>query len=89
MGEPIDLDSIRQHVPKLSKYEMNGRQIRNVIKTARELALYEKSPIDIQYLERVIRVNQRFVQYMDDIEEGAEIEDGLRRETMAREKYDR
>ena len=89
VGEPMDVTSIRESVPTLSKKDMNGRQIRNVIKTARQLARFEKCPLNLEHLKRVIKVSQQFVEYMDEIEEGAEIEDGNKRETTAREKYDR
>ena len=89
VGEPMESDAIRQNVPTLSKKDMNGRQIRNVIKTARQLARFEECPMTLEHLRRVIKVSQRFVDYMDEIEDGAEVTDGDKREINAREKSDR
>lgn len=85
----MEMATIRQSIPELSKKNMNGRQIRNVIKTARQLARFEKQVMTLEHLQRVIKVSQRFVEYMDEIEEGTEIRDGDKRELVAREKYDR
>ena len=75
VDEPMDIASIRESFSALAKKGMNGRQIRNVIKTARQLARFEECPMNLEHLNRVIKVSQRFVEYMymDEIEEGAEV----------------
>jgi SpoVK/Ycf46/Vps4 family AAA+-type ATPase len=64
---PIDLDSILPNCGNLAKHEINGRQIRNSITTARQLALYKKEPLSIKHLEDSIEVSQKFEKYLLDV----------------------
>jgi AAA+ superfamily predicted ATPase len=41
---------------KLASHDLNGRQIKNVVKTARLLAASEKQSLDINHVEAVLRV---------------------------------
>jgi hypothetical protein len=43
---------------KLASHDLNGRQIKNVVKTARLLAASEKQSLDINHVEAVLRVRQ-------------------------------
>lgn len=87
--EAIDVASIQGHTSVLAEKDMNGRQIRNAIKTARQLAQFEGRPMDLAHLERVINVSQRFDEYMNEIEDGVQTKEGGPRELMARESYNR
>lgn len=40
----------------LTKIEVNGRQIRNIIKTARLLSNQEKAPLAMRHIEMVLKV---------------------------------
>lgn len=81
-GEPTD-SSIRNHINTLAQIEMNGRQIRNSITTARQLALFRKTTMGFRELEDVIKVGREFDKYIE------ELNDGEDDETIARERNDR
>ena len=87
--EPMDIASIRKNVSDLSLKELNGREIRNVIKIARQLARFENTKMSFDHLQRVIQVSRRFSRYMDEIENYEEVKSGNVREKSARENKDR
>jgi AAA+ superfamily predicted ATPase len=67
----IDIDDIRDHVSELAnQFEMNGRQIRNVITTARQLAKHRKQIMNFSHLEHVINFSARFEKYLQDVKVG-------------------
>ena len=82
VGECTD-GSIRAHVKALAQIEMNGRQIRNSITTARQLALFRKRPMGFRELEDVIKVGSEFEKYISDLNDGEDDE------SIARERNDR
>ena len=47
-----------QDLETLAKIEVNGRQIRNIIKTARLLSKQEKAPLAMEHVEMVLKVKQ-------------------------------
>lgn len=49
---------------------MNGRQIRNAITTARQLAQYQSKKLCYQHLRHVINVAGRFDKYLKGVKEG-------------------
>jgi len=59
---------------------MNGRQIRNAISTARQLALFEKRKMGIKDLEHVIKVAQKFEKYLLEVKDNVEDDDWMREE---------
>lgn len=77
--EDVDTDNLRASVKKLAKYTLNGRQIRNAITTARQLALYEERTMNSEDLEKVIAVANRFDQYL------LKVNDGMSDNKLARE----
>jgi hypothetical protein len=60
---------------------MNGRQIRNVINTARQLARFKEEPLDFEHLKRVIKVSGKFDEYVRGVVDAKSDED------WARENY--
>ena len=66
----IDFDDLDKHLNDLAKHELNGRQIRNAITTARQLALYEEKNLDFDDLQQVIKVALKFDKYTTDMQEG-------------------
>ena len=72
LGEDVsvDLDDIHNHIDDLAEYEMNGRQIRNSITTARQLAKFKKRPMKFTHLERAIKVANKFDTYIAEVREG-------------------
>ncbi|KAK7999451.1 hypothetical protein PG990_012051 [Apiospora arundinis] len=54
----------RYYIDELAEYPMNGRQIRNTITTARQLAKFKKRPMSFGHLRHVIKVAGKFDQYL-------------------------
>lgn len=63
-ARPINFDDINKHLGDLAKLEMNGRQIRNAITTARQLARFKDESMSFRHLEHVIDIAQRFDKYL-------------------------
>jgi len=79
----VNFEELRRHVQDLAAYNMNGRQIRNAITTARQLALYKKQPMSFADLIHVIKVASKFDKYLLDMHSGIS-EDALAREYAIR-----
>ncbi|KAF4471595.1 AAA family ATPase [Fusarium albosuccineum] len=56
----IDFDDIERHVGDLAEHEMNGRQIRNAITTARQLAKFKGESMTYRHLTHVITTSMKF-----------------------------
>jgi hypothetical protein len=76
----LDLPDLRRNLSNLSKYELNGREIRNAISVARPLALSNGAQVDFKCLQKVIGVQQRFLRYLKDMNEGLDDEKVAREE---------
>ncbi|KAJ9151974.1 AAA family ATPase [Pleurostoma richardsiae] len=78
----IDYGDIERHIEELAKLKMNGRQIRNIITTGRQLAKYERVQMSFSHLKRVIKVSSKFDDYLKKVtgntDEEAAREDGRR-----------
>lgn len=70
LGDDIEISELRDSIPRLAKEEMNGRQIRNAITTARQYAEWKKERLAYKHLEYVIEVSGRFDKYLKDINGG-------------------
>lgn len=68
--ESVDLDDLESHVDELASYPMNGRQIRNSISTARQLAKYKKTRMKSDHLKRSITLADKFDKYLAEVREG-------------------
>ena len=66
----VDTASLWKHERELAKYELNGREIRNAVTTARQLAMYKKKRMDYGDVKHVIEVIGRFNRYLLKINEG-------------------
>jgi AAA+ superfamily predicted ATPase len=66
----IDIDDLISNLGNLSKFDLNGREIRNAITTARQLAMYKKKPMDYQCLEHAIKVSCKFNEYLKTVNAG-------------------
>lgn len=64
MNDDIDAVDITAHITELAQYEMNGRQIRNAVTTARQLALFKGKKMDYGHLKHVIKVSAKFDKYL-------------------------
>lgn len=79
----IDIDNLWSHRNDLSKFDMNGREIRNAVTTARQLAMYKGKPLDFISLRHVINVSSKFDKYLRNVNEGLD-DDELAREDRLR-----
>ena len=79
----IDYQEIRDYIDELASHELNGRQIRNIITTARQLANFRKKTLDYGLLQEVISVSGKFDEYFSKLNENQSDEqiarsDGIR-----------
>lgn len=63
---------------ELSKRTMNGRQIKNTVKTSQAIALSEKTPFSMEHVKRVLEVAEAFE---DDMRGGKGYRDAMRHYT--------
>ncbi|KAI0534775.1 hypothetical protein GGR58DRAFT_43234 [Xylaria digitata] len=66
----VDVDDLRDHLVELKEEEMNGRQIRNAITTARQYAKWKGETLTYAKLKDVIEVAGRFDKYLDKLHRG-------------------
>ena len=66
----IDFDDVESYVEELAEHDMNGRQIRNAITTARQLAQFKNKIMNYSHLRHVIRVAGKFDTYLKNVQEG-------------------
>lgn len=64
MGNEVDILGLRKKYMVLSLAPLNGRQIRNTIKTARQLALFKKEVMDFSHLQETIKISNEFEEYI-------------------------
>ncbi|THX24192.1 P-loop containing nucleoside triphosphate hydrolase protein [Aureobasidium pullulans] len=64
MESEVDTRGIRKMYTILSMAHLNERQIRNTIKTARQLALFKKEAMGYTHLQETIKISNEFEDYM-------------------------
>eukprot|EP00002_Diphylleia_rotans_P030842 TRINITY_DN6380_c0_g1_i1.p1 TRINITY_DN6380_c0_g1~~TRINITY_DN6380_c0_g1_i1.p1 ORF type:complete len:785 (-),score=169.87 TRINITY_DN6380_c0_g1_i1:83-2437(-) len=55
-----DLSSVETHIPALAQYDLNGRQIRMVLRLAKSLSLSEGAQLSAAHIERVVSIAAQF-----------------------------
>lgn len=65
--ERIDLDDLEMNVEKLARIDMNGRQIRNTVTTARHLAKFRKERLVYGHVQDAVETVTDFDKYLDTI----------------------
>jgi SpoVK/Ycf46/Vps4 family AAA+-type ATPase len=63
-GGHVNEKEIRDKLDLLARSELNGRQIRNTVNTARQLALYKKETLAYKHFEQAIDVTNEFEEYI-------------------------
>ncbi|KAF2498989.1 P-loop containing nucleoside triphosphate hydrolase protein, partial [Lophium mytilinum] len=63
-GENVNIDEVGDKLDLLARYELNGRQIRNTVNTARQLARYKKETLAYAHFETAIDVTNEFEEYI-------------------------
>lgn len=66
-NEDMNLSDIERHMEELAKEEMNGRQIRNALLSARQLARHRKQRLDWEHVSQVIRTAGEFNRYIEKV----------------------
>ena len=60
----VDFDSVAAHMDELASHEMNGRQIRNAMTTARQLAEFNKERLGWNHIDQAIETASAFDKYL-------------------------
>lgn len=62
--QDVNFDEIKLRLDDLAGKDLNGRQIRNVLTTARQLAIFRKERLDYDHLEQALSVSSDFNEYL-------------------------
>jgi SpoVK/Ycf46/Vps4 family AAA+-type ATPase len=65
--ERLKYEGITDKLNTLAQYKLNGRQIRNTINTARQLARYRKTDLSYEHLEIALEVVNEFESYVSEM----------------------
>jgi hypothetical protein len=66
-GEQANFDAIKKKLPMLARHTLNGRQIRNTVNTARQLARYKKETLQYSHIDQALEVVDEFEKYVSDV----------------------
>jgi SpoVK/Ycf46/Vps4 family AAA+-type ATPase len=66
-GENINTEGIDKQLDMLARHKLNGRQIRNTINTARQLARYKKETLRFAHVHQAVAVVNEFDKYFRDV----------------------
>lgn len=62
--EDVNFEEIRYKLDQLAKIDLNGRQIRNILTTARQLAIFQARRLDWPHIEQALSVTIEFNDYI-------------------------
>ncbi|KAL9604333.1 MAG: hypothetical protein Q9219_000521 [cf. Caloplaca sp. 3 TL-2023] len=65
--EDANYDELRLHLGELAGYNLNGRQIRNTLTTARELAMFRVERLDWKHIQLALKVSNDFSDYLQNM----------------------
>jgi SpoVK/Ycf46/Vps4 family AAA+-type ATPase len=79
----VDVDDLRDHLEELQDNEINGRQIRNAITTARQYADWKGKTMKYEHLKTALEVAAEFNEYSEKLRGGLTddeiaLDDGIR-----------
>ncbi|KAF4459551.1 P-loop containing nucleoside triphosphate hydrolase [Fusarium albosuccineum] len=66
-GERIDMQDLQMNLGKLAQFEINGRQIRNIITMARHLAKFRREMLRYRHMQDAVRSVQKFNEYLNQV----------------------
>ncbi|CAH0015851.1 unnamed protein product [Clonostachys rhizophaga] len=69
-GYGINLQDLTSHLDTLACANLNGREIRNALSTARQLATYREQRLDYSHLEIVMKEAEKFDEYLKEVHHG-------------------
>lgn len=88
LGEDMDVVNIRENLEKLAQPAMNGRQIRNALTTARQLARSKGRAMQLRDIHHVVNVSRRFDDYIKDLNCGVDDDERAQEEgTRGKPRY--
>lgn len=64
--EIIGAEAADEATDFLVQFNLNGREISNALNTARTIARFEKAKLNVQHIERVLKIRQSFDQHLKD-----------------------
>lgn len=65
--EDVNFDELHLHLDELAACNLNGRQIRNTLTTARELAMFKVERLDWQHIQQALKVSTDFSNYLQNM----------------------
>ncbi|KAH7325689.1 P-loop containing nucleoside triphosphate hydrolase protein [Stachybotrys elegans] len=65
--QDADVDELRRHTEQLAEHQMNGRQIRNILTTARQLALYKQETLTWKHVDQAMTTAKDFSRYLQNV----------------------
>ena len=92
--EDVDFEGIQRKFRILARYQLNGRQIRNTLNTARQLAQFRGQRLEYDHLQQAIKNVMEFETYVTKLHDGQTDEEyaeaaGIRHgNTKAEKEYD-
>jgi AAA+ superfamily predicted ATPase len=63
-GTQVNMSELEDKLEELAAAELNGRQIRSALHTARQIAMYQKETLDWEHLQHVIQTATDFGKYL-------------------------
>ncbi|KAF9875578.1 hypothetical protein CkaCkLH20_06959 [Colletotrichum karsti] len=63
----VDIRNMEGRLEELADYKMNGRQIRNIVLTARQLAMEEGESLEWKHLSQVLTLSRKFNEYLEKV----------------------
>jgi hypothetical protein len=66
--EDVNISDLESHLEVIASEEMNGRQIRNAMTTARQLALHRKERLHWKHLDQVLKADREFNRYLKNVQ---------------------
>ncbi|TDZ16895.1 ATPase family AAA domain-containing protein 3 [Colletotrichum orbiculare MAFF 240422] len=82
----INAAEIRASLSALAEENLNGREIRNILSTARQLSSYEEKPLGYGHLQTVIHEANKFEGYLKQVHHGFS-HDEMQHDQMARSHH--
>jgi hypothetical protein len=63
--DDVNHDELKHKLNVLARHKLNGRQIRNTVNTARNLAFYKKEKLAYSHFAQAIEVAKEFEEYVE------------------------
>jgi hypothetical protein len=63
----VDIRGLEARIDELAGFQMNGRQIRNVMLTARQLAQHQDESLQWKHLYQVLNITEDFNKYLKEL----------------------